>query len=225
MDGSNTYGGIFKSWRYKYIKVQRCQTHYKKNLNEAIYRAAGLGMKLKKDLQEPYKELKKALFAVFNRSTLFRALIQLSQAETRFYGKISGKVDKIIDHLYKHFPNLFRYLIDHQLKHTNNAVERMNLNLQRYPTLKTCMKTAEGVNCVVKGIVFIHNYDAFQTYISKIEKKILNLDQDITNFPDDRELKKIKRGLAIHLHWVRKFFQNYHNIYDRYFKLDLKFLR
>ena len=50
LDGSNIYGGIFKSWRFSYMKVQRCQTHFKKNLNETIYEAAGLGMKVKEDL-------------------------------------------------------------------------------------------------------------------------------------------------------------------------------
>ena len=74
LDGSNIYGGIFKSRRFSYIKVQRCQTHFKKNLNEAIYEAAGLGMKVKEDLPEPYDEIKQALFAVFNRSTLYRAV-------------------------------------------------------------------------------------------------------------------------------------------------------
>ena len=100
LDGSNTYGGIFKSWRFSYIKVQRCQTHYKKNLNEAIYEAAGLGMKVTEDLPEPYDDVKKALFAVFNRSTLYRSVWQLLMAEMKLYGKISEKVDKIIDQFY-----------------------------------------------------------------------------------------------------------------------------
>ena len=220
LDGSNTYGGIIKSRRFSYIKVQRCQTHYKKNLNEAIYEAAGLGMKVKEDLPEPYDEIKKALFAVFNRSTLYRAVWQLLIAEIRLYGKISEDVDKIIDHFYKLFPNLFRCKEDTRLKPTNNATERMNLDLERYPSLKTRMKTGNGANIVVKGIVFLHNFEAFQKYILKIEAKILKLNQNIADFPEDEELRRLKQGLRIHLSWVRKCYTNYKGVYIQFFKLS-----
>jgi len=220
LDGSNTYGGIFKSRRFSYIKVQRCQTHFKKNLNEAIYEATGLGMKVKEDLPEPYDEIKKAFFAVFNRSTLYRAVWQLLMAEMRFYGKISEDVDKIIDHFYTLFPNLFTYLEDTRLQPTNNATERMNLDLERYPSLKHRMKTGEGVNIVVKGIVFLHNFEAFQKYILKSEAKILKLNQNIAKFPEDEELKRLKQGLRIHLSWVRKYYAKYKGVYVQFFKLS-----
>jgi len=219
LDGSNTYGGIFKSWRFSYIKVQRCQTHFKKNLNEAIYEAAGLGMKVKEELPAPYDEIKKALFAVFNRSTHYRAVWQLLMAEMKFYGKISEDVDKIIDHFYTLFPNLFRYKEDTRLQPTNNATERMNLDLERYSSLKSRMKTGEGVNLVVKGIVFLHNFEAFQRYILKKEAKILKLDQNIADFPEDEELISLKQGLKIHLSWVRKYYSNYKDVYLQFFKL------
>lgn len=220
LDGSNTYGGIFKSWRFSYIKVQRCQTHFKKNLNEAIYEAAGLGMKVKEDLPEPYDEIKKALFAVFNRSTLYRAIWQLLMAEIKFYGKISEDVDKIIDHFYTLFPNLFRCKEDTRLQPTNNATERMNLDLERYPSLKHRMKTGEGVNIVVKGIIFLHNFEVFQKYILKTEAKLLKLDQNIAEFPEDEELIRLKQGLRIHLSWVRKYYAKYKGIYLQFFKLS-----
>ena len=220
LDGSNTYGGIFKSRRFSYIKVQRCQTHFKKNLNEAIYEAAGLGMKVKEDLPTPYDEIKQALFAVFNRSTLYRAVWQLLMAEIRFYGKISEDVDKMIDHFYTLFPNLFKYKEDTQLQPTNNATERMNLDLQRYPSLKNRMKTGKGVNLVVKGIVFLHNFKAFQKYILKTEKKILKLEQNISKDPEDNELKRLKQGLQIHLSWVRKYYTKYKGVYTQFFKLS-----
>ena len=219
LDGSNTYGGIFKSRRFSYIKVQRCQTHYKKNLNEAIYESAGLGMKVKEELPEPYHEIKKALFAVFNRSTLYRSIWQLLMAEIRFYGKISEDVDKIIDQFYTLFPNLFRYKEDTRLQPTNNATERMNLNLERYPSLKSRMKTGEGVTIVIKGMMFLHNFKAFQKYILKKEAKLLKLDQNIADFPEDEELIRLKQGLRIHLSWVRKYYATYKGVYVQFFKL------
>ncbi len=39
--------------------------------------------------------------------------------------------------------------------------------------------------------MFLHNFEAFQKYILKIEEKILNLDQNIAKFPEDKELKWI----------------------------------
>jgi len=38
----------------------------------------------------------------------------------------------------------------------------MNLDLEMYPSLMTRMKIAEGINLVLKRIVFLLNYEAFQ---------------------------------------------------------------
>ncbi len=219
-DGAKNYGSIFKKRGFTRVHTQRCQPHYKKNLNEAIYEAAGLGKQLKKDLPEPYSELKKALFAVFNRSTLARAERQLALAEWRFYGKISENVDKIIDDFYHLFPILFRHHVDRRLTRTNNATERMNLALEKYPSLKKHMKTGAGVDMILDGMVFLHNFEMFQAYILKTKSKISELEQNIAAFPDDNELKSLKRGLKIHLSWVRKDFGKFKEVYLRYFKLS-----
>jgi transposase-like protein len=219
-DGAKNYESIFKKRGFTRVHSQRCQPHYKKNLNEAIYDAAGLGKQLKKDLPEPYSELKKALFAVFNRSTLARAERQLALAEWRFYGKISENVDKIIDDFYQLFPVLFKHHIDRRLTRTNNATERMNLALEKYPSLKKHMKTGAGVDMILDGMVFLHNFEMFQAYILKTESKISELEQNIEAFPDDKELKSLKRGLKIHLSWVRKDFGKFKEVYLRYFKLS-----
>ena len=81
------------------------------------------------------------------------------------------------------------------------------------------MKTGEGTNIVVKGIVFLHNFEAFQKYILKTEAKILKLDQNIAEFPEDEELKSLKQGLKIHLSWVRKYYANYKEVYLQFFRL------
>ncbi len=95
-------------------------------------------------------EIKKVLFAVFNRSTLYRAEWQILLAEMKLYKKVSEDVDKIIDHFHTLYPLLFIYLEDARLQPVNNAIERMNLDLERYPSLKHRMITGECVNVVVK---------------------------------------------------------------------------
>jgi transposase-like protein len=219
-DGAKNYGSLLKKRGFTHVHAQRCQPHYKKNLNEALYEAAGLGKQLKKDLPEPYGELKKALFAVFNRSTLARAERQLALAEWRFYGKISEKIDKIIDDFYQLFPVLFKHHVDRRLTRTNNATERMNLALEKYPSLKKHMKTGAGVDMILDGMVFLHNFEMFQAYILKTKSKISELEQNIAAFLDDKELKSLKRGLKIHLSWVRKDFGKFKEVYLRYFKLN-----
>lgn len=124
-------------------------------------------------MPEPYNELKKALFAVFNRSTLFRAEIQLAKVEVHFYYKISEDVDKISNNLYHFFPILFRHHIDRRLTRTNNPTEQMNLDLEKYPSLKKHMKTGAGINIILDGEVFLHNFEMFQTYVLKTESKII----------------------------------------------------
>ena len=219
-DGAKNYGKIFKKRGFNRVNTQRCQAHYKKNLNEAIYKAAWLGRQLKKELPEPYKGLKKALFAVFNRSTLLRAEIQLFEAEWYYYGNLSEKVDRIFDDFHALFPYLFRHHACKRLQPTNNATERMNLDLEKYPSLKRHMKTEAGVNIILDGEVFLHNFYAFQAYVLRMESKISELDQNISHRPDDEELKSLRKGLKIHLGWVRRNYNKYKEVYLRYFKLS-----
>ncbi len=61
------------------------------------------------------------------------------------------------------------------------------------------MNTGEGVNIIIKGIMFLHNFEAFQKYILKTEAKILNLDLNIARFLEDKELKRLNQGFQIHL--------------------------
>ncbi|MHA1490660.1 MAG: hypothetical protein ACTSRI_13510, partial [Promethearchaeota archaeon] len=145
---------------------------------------------------------------------------QLALAEWRFYGKISEKIDKIIDDFYHLFPILFKHHVDRRLTRTNNSTERMNLALEKYPSLKKHMKTGAGVDMILDGMVFLHNFEIFQAYILKTESKISELKQNIAAFPDDKELKSLKRGLKIHLSWVRKDFGKFKEVYLRYFKLN-----
>ncbi len=222
LDGAINYGSIFKKRGFTRVAVQLCHSHYKKTLNEKIYEASGLGKKLKEELSSPFKELKKSLFAPFNRSTLARAERQLALAEYQYYGEVSDDVDNIIDGVYNKFPSLFRYHVNRRLTHTNNPTEQMNLDLERYPSLKHHMKTGAGVNAILEGISFLHNFDAFQDYILQKEQKISRLRQSIADFPDDEELKSLKRGLKIHLSWVRKYYGQYKEVYLQYFKLNHK---
>jgi len=96
----------------------------------------------------------------------------------------------------------------------------MNLALEKYPSLKKHMKTGAGVDMILDGMVFLHNFEMFQTYILKTGSKISELEQNIAAFPEDKELKSLKRGLKIHLSWVRKDFKKFKDVYLRYFKLS-----
>ena len=82
------------------------------------------------------------------------------------------------------------------------------------------MKTGAGVDMILNGMVFLHNFEMFQSYILKTESRILEMEQNIESFPDDKELKSLKRGLKIHLSWVRKDFGKFKEVYLRYFKLS-----
>ena len=77
---------------------------------------------------------------------------------------------------------------------------------------------------ILEGEVFLHNFDAFQTYFLKMESKIAELDQNTARNHEDKELKSLKRGLKIHLSWIRKNFNEYMELYLRYFKFCTKFL-
>jgi transposase-like protein len=219
MDGSNNYGGIFKSQRFHYIKVGRCEMHFKGTLNERIYMMAGLGRSFQKPLPEPYSSLKEDLFRVFDAPNYTEALFQLARTEARFYQKYSLKMDKLIDHTYKLLPNLLRHLKDRQIKNTNNATERMNKDLLQHPSLKHFMKTVKGVNRIVKGKVFLKNFWAFQYYIIRISSYIEHIEQLIAFGINDEDLKREKHSLKIHLAWVKKHYDHYKQIYLQYFKL------
>lgn len=219
LDGSNNYGAIFKSWRFNYVKVGRCEMHFKGSLNDRIYQLAGLGRKFRRELPEPYASFKKALFAVFDSPTQIGAILQLARAEAKFYGRFSRGLDRIIDHFYKLLPNLLRYYSDKRIRNTNNATERMNKALLKFPSLKHQMRTIGGVNAVVKGLVFLNNFNAFQRYILNKEMKIAKNNKILALFSDDEDLKSETAGLKMHLRWVRRFYGNYKETYNQFFKL------
>ncbi|MEJ2251544.1 MAG: hypothetical protein P8Y97_18050 [Candidatus Lokiarchaeota archaeon] len=219
MDGSNNYGGIFKSRRFNYIKVSRCEIHFKGTLNERIYRMAGLGRKFKRHLPEPFFSLKEGLFQIFDSPNYTEALFQLTRVEGRFYKKFNRKVDNLINHTYKLLPNLLRHFTDTRLKNTNNATERMNKVLLHHPSLKHQMRSPKGVNRIVKGKVFLHNFWAFQKYIHRISEHIIENTQLIALDLDKSDLIRENGNLKIHLSWVKKYYAHYKNTYSRYFKL------
>jgi transposase-like protein len=219
MDGSHNYGGIFKSRRFSYIKVGRCEMHFKGTLNERIYQMAGLGRKFKHHLPEPFSSLKEGLFQIFDSVNYTEALFQLARVEGKFYKKFNHKIDKLINHTYKLLPNLLRHLTDTRLKNTNNATERMNKNLLRHPSLKHQMRSPKGVNRIVKGKVFLHNFWAFQNYIHRISEYIRENTHLIALNLDNDEIIRENRSLKLHLSWVKKYYSSYWNVYVQYFKL------
>jgi hypothetical protein len=218
-DGTNEFGTLFQEPEFDRVAVQRCQTHYKKKLNEKIYEAAGLGKKLKDPLPEPYDWVKRELFAPFKRSTGLRAELQVVYADTRLRGNVSPAVDALLDDLIAHAPALFLYHEITRLNRTNNKDERWNNELQKYPSLKTRMKTGAGVQRVCDGMTFLRNWEAFETYIAEMEAKIEKLKTLVGADLGNADLKPELRGAIAHLRWVRKWQATYAEVYDRYFKV------
>ena len=46
-----------------------------------------------------------------------------------------------------------------------------------------------------------------QTKVKEITMSFIN------KFPEDKELKRLKQGLQIHLSWVRKYYTKYKGVY------------
>ena len=59
----------------------------------------------------------------------------------------------------KLFPILFRHHMDRRLTRNNNPTEQMNLDIEKYPSLKNHMKPEAGVNMILDGEVFLHNFN------------------------------------------------------------------
>jgi len=100
-DGAAMYYQVQRRPEFADINIQLCQTHYKKNLNEKIYMASGLGKRRSEPLPEPYDQVKRLLFAPFNRSTRIKAEFSLAYADANLRGKVSKDVDQILDGMAK----------------------------------------------------------------------------------------------------------------------------
>ena len=219
VDGSNNFRDLFRTRGFDQIAVQRCQTHYKKNLNEKIYEAAGMGKKLKDPLPPPYDRVKRELFVPFKRSTGLRAEIQVVVADGRLRGKVSPAVDALLDDLVAHAPALFRYHDETRLQRTNNRDECWNSELERYPSLKTQMKTDAGVRRVLDAATFLHNWNAFVNYIREMEARIEKLRSFLKADSRNRDLKPELQGAIVHLRYVRQWQARYAEVYDQYYKV------
>jgi len=219
VDGAINFGDLFRTRGFDQITVQRCQTHYKKNLNEKIYEAAGMGKKLKDPLPPPYDRVKRELFVPFKRSTGLRAEIQLVVADGRLRGKVSPAVDALLDDLVAHAPALFQYHYETRLQRTNNRDECWNSELERYPSLKTRMKTAAGVRRVLDAATFLHNWDAFTAYIKEMEAKNEKLRAFVKQDPRNADLKPELQGATVHLRYVRQWQARYAEVYNRHYMI------
>jgi len=218
-DGTNEFGTLFHEPEFAHVDQGRCQAHYKKNLNEKIYETAGLGKKLKDPLPEPFNTVKKVLFAPFRRTSGLRAEVQVAIAEVRLRGKVSPAVDALLDDLIAHTPALFRHHENTRLDRTNNKDEQWNHELEKYKTLKHQMKTDAGTQRVCDGIAFLHNWEAFKTYIAEMEGRIEKLKAFLGADPSNADLKPELQGAIAHLRWVRKWQAKYAEIYNQYFKI------
>ncbi|MFO8019472.1 MAG: hypothetical protein R6U96_12650 [Promethearchaeia archaeon] len=84
------------------------------------------------------------------------------------------------------------------------------------------MKMGSGVDMILDGIVFLHNIEAFQDYILDKERQSSKLEGIIAARPWDQELTSLKRGLKIHLSWVKKDYGKYTEVYNKFYKLSHK---
>ncbi|MHA1491423.1 MAG: hypothetical protein ACTSRI_17445 [Promethearchaeota archaeon] len=64
----------------------------------------------------------------------------------------------------------------------------------------------------------VFSIEYYQSRLLKV--RIIELEQKIVAFPNNKELKSLKRGLKIHLSWERKDFEKFKEVYLRYFKLS-----
>ena len=219
LDGLLGYDRVLSSPAFDGISIQQCQTHVKKNLTEKIYDAAGLGHKFKQPLPEPYNLVKKLLFAPFNRSSQVKAEFTLAYADLCLEGKVSKKVDKIIDNFYKKFDSVFQYLSCPALDVTNNKVEQLNHKLERYPTLKTAMQTGKGMKRIADMIAFTINHDQFPVYNERLRNRLARLRDRVTNDPTDIDAIKEIDNTIQYMSTVAGWQAKYDETFNRYFQI------
>jgi hypothetical protein len=219
LDGLQGYDRVLKSPVFDGVSIQQCQTHFKKNLTEKIYDAAGLGHKFKQPLPEPYDLVKKLLFAPFNRSSQVKAEFTLAYADLCLEGKVSKNVDRIINNFYKKFDLVFQYLSCPALDITNNKVEQLNHKLERYQTLKTAMQTGKGMKRIADMIVFMINHDQFPVYNETMRNRLSRLrdrvDNDPTDFDAINEIDITNQYISKVAGWQAR----YDETFNRYFQI------
>lgn len=210
------FGNLFRTRGYTRITVQRCQAHFKKNLNERIYDAAGLGKAFSRTLSTPFRKVKDYLFAPFDAPTRVQAEIRLAIADYKLRGRISEDVDKILDYFHARQDQVFAHYQVPRLKATNNMAERMNFALETYRSLKHRMKTPGGIEAVILAEFFFHNYRQFPRYIRRMEAKIRRLADLRRHSPGDKQLLYAERGAKVHLAAVRRWYGEYAEIAEDY---------
>nr|MDO8117739.1 hypothetical protein [Candidatus Sigynarchaeota archaeon] len=219
LDGLQGYDRVLKSPIFDGISIQLCQTHFKKNLTEKIYDAAGLGHKLKQPLPEPYDQVKKLLFAPFNRTSQVKAEFTLAYADLCVDGKVSKAVDRILKNYHKKFDLVFQHLNCPALDATNNKVEQLNHKLERYPTLKTGMQTGKGMKRIADMIAFMINHDQFLVYNETLNARLSRLNDRVAKDPTDSDAIKEIENLGRYMSTVAGWQAKYDDIFNRYFRI------
>ena len=208
-DGANIYDTVFNDPILEHIIQGRCHTHYKRNIREKIYKAAGLGKKLKKQLPGGYFKLLRHLYWTIGSKTDFHFWTRLEGARSLANTLHNEKLNSIIDWVEESQEHLLNHNHTENLAKTTNKLESINHEIEVYRVLKKGQKTEMGAELVANSRIFLHNMRELCFIGGKLEKETRYLDdlQDQFGYCSGIRSKKVKHG-----HFIRKINQYRDNL-------------
>jgi transposase-like protein len=175
-DGAVATGSAFGDRSLKKIKEGLCHTHFKWNIREKVYDAAGLGKQVKKQLPGGAFRFYRMCKWLIDAKDEFRFIIR-TEAVRSFADTLKNeKYHKIVNTIVANQELLQQHVYSPDLAKTTALVESINHEIEAYRVFKHGEQTLLGGNFTAATRTYIHNLKAIYRLPKKLAKEHQYLD-------------------------------------------------
>jgi hypothetical protein len=195
-DGCNSGWSAFQDRSLKNITQGRCHTHFKWNVREKVYAAAGLGKKMTQTLPYLYFRFLKLLYYAIGAIDDFKFWTRIEMA--RSIADTIGNDDlyTIIGFVETNQQSLQNWYRMEYLAKSTALVESINHEIENYPVYKHGEHTINGAIFCSESRIYMHNMREITRLPAKLEKEQRYLDflHEQHGYCSEIISKKIKFG-------------------------------
>jgi len=221
-DCSTNLGGLFKTQKYKNVKLQNCITHVKWIMSRHVRAYVGIPSGSPKPLPKEWNWLLQRLYNVIdskNETDIYINLEILRYSINQLNQKRFKRLIKAFRQLEKWIPKLLAHQRDSFLARTNNLLESFHKKYTYYPSFKKHMMTERGAQRILDYRVFKNNFERFPEYILYYELKRKRWRASLPEMKGDRIFCGQGNHYGSMIRKLNRWFSTYQEVWNEYFAI------
>jgi transposase-like protein/ribosomal protein S27AE len=195
-DDAKATESAFGDRSLKNIDQELCHTHFKWNIREKVYEAAGLGKQFKKPLPRGHFRFLRTCYWLIEAKDEFRFIIRIEMAHSLADTLENPMLHKIVDHIAANQKLLQQHIYSPYLEKTTALIESINHEIETNRIFKHGEQTEIGSDFTAGTRVYMHNMRALYQVPPKLAKEQQYLDflQDQYGLCEEIRSQKCKFG-------------------------------